>query len=89
MDNNKTETTEIKEGAVFGQAILNAEIGSPLYLQMARHFADEMFKAVNHGRICTPERMAGLYPIFREINVEMDEINLHWREKENRQLNKR
>jgi hypothetical protein len=36
-----------------------------------------MRKAVE-GRICTPERMARLYPIFREINVEMDGINDYW-----------
>lgn len=39
----------------------------------ARNFSDEMYKAIK-GRICTPERMATLYPIFREINEETEEI---------------
>ena len=33
-----------------------------------------MKKAVEYERICTPERMAALYPIFREINAEQEEI---------------
>lgn len=79
MQENNTNQTEIPEtdGKTFADAILNAEFGSPLYHQLARHFADEMYKAIK-GRICTPERMAVLYPIFREINIEMDEINAYW-----------
>jgi len=46
-----------------------------------------MNKAVN-GRICTPERMVLLYPIFREINAEMDEINAET-ERDKRRLERR
>lgn len=79
MKENNTNENEIpeKDGKVFAESILNAEFGSPLYHQLAKHFAVEMDKARN-GRICTPERMALLYPIFREINIEMDEINAYW-----------
>lgn len=79
MNENNTNVEEIPEtdGKIFADAILNTEFGNPLYMQLAKHFSDEMYKALK-GRICTPERMALLYPIFREINIEMDEINTYW-----------
>lgn len=64
-----------KDAKAFAVAITSAKHCDPLYLQLRQHFADEMNKAVK-GRICTPERMAKLYPIFREINLETDEIKL-------------
>ena len=71
---------EIKDAKVFAEAILNAEFGSQLFHKLCGHFADEMYSAIK-GRICTPERMAVLYPIFREINIEMDEIeDCLWKE---------
>lgn len=38
------------------------------------HFGETMAKAMR-GRICTPERMATLYPIFAEIADEVDEAD--------------
>ena len=81
--NNSTEAIEIKDAQAFEAAMNAVEFGSPLYFDLTRHFADEMRKAVSHGRTCTTERMVLLYPIFREINIEMDEINVYW-EKERR-----
>jgi hypothetical protein len=80
MQENNTNVEEIPEkdltdGKLFAEAILNAE--GELYTTLYKHFADEMNKAVK-GRICTPERMALLYPIFREINIEMNEIKTYW-----------
>lgn len=76
------ETNEKPEAEVFAEMIKTVEFGSELYLKLSFHFSDEMRKAVNQGRICTPDRMARLYPIFREINIEMDEIDKHWRKME-------
>jgi hypothetical protein len=39
------------------------------------HFSDVMSKAIK-GCICTPERMAFLYPLFREIAEEKRESEL-------------
>ena len=80
MKENNTNQNEIPEkdltdGKLFADAILNAE--GELYTTLYKHFADEMQKA-SKGRICTPERMAVLYPIFREINIEQDEIKREW-----------
>lgn len=69
---NNPNTADAAE--VFAKAVTTIKDRNPLYYALARHYSDEMFKAVNHGRICTPERMALLYPIFREINLETDEI---------------
>src|SRR4051812_46398158 len=66
------------EGKVFAEAILKAE--GPLHHKLYRHFCEEMRRAVDHGRICSPERMTILYPIFREINLETDDINAFWAE---------
>lgn len=54
---------------------LNAQIARGEYLSgsLWQRFGKEMDRATR-GRICTPERMNFLYPIFREINLEMDEI---------------
>lgn len=87
MKNDSTKdrtqkTNEKPEAEVFAEMITTVEFGSELYLKLASHFSDEMRKAVNQGRICTPERMALLYPIFREINIEMDEIDKYWRKME-------
>jgi hypothetical protein len=68
------------EEQIFAEAISgNVDFISPLQHKLYLHFCEEMRKAVDHGRICTPERMAVLYPIFREINREMDEIDAHWK----------
>jgi hypothetical protein len=75
----KIENTETKDAETFVKAILElaeAKNMTPLYTQLYKHFCDEMRKAVN-GAICTPERMAKLYPIFREINIEAEE-NRKW-----------
>ena len=69
-NNREIPATDSK---TFADSITNADFFSPLYAQLVKHFSDEMHKAVK-GRICTPERMAKLYPIFREINAEMKEI---------------
>ncbi len=70
---------DLTGGETFGRAIKNAE--GNLYHALIRHFTDEMNKAVK-GRIITPDRMEKLYPIFREINIEMDEINTAWHREE-------
>ena len=62
------------EPVVFSQTILSADPRSPLYTELWSLFSDEMRRAVKYGRICTPERMSVLYPIFREINIEQDLI---------------
>lgn len=59
---------------IFSEAIRSFNLPSPLSDVLYKHYTDEMMKAVNHGRICTSERMAILYPIFREINIEQEEI---------------
>ena len=71
---NDTEK-DLTDGKLFADAILKAE--GELYKTLLNHFVSEMDKA-RKGRICTPERMAALYPIFREINIEMNEINAYW-----------
>ena len=77
---------ETKDAKTFAEVVQNVEWASPLCFQLQRHFADEMYKAIE-GRICTPERMALLYPIFREINIEQDEIKREFNamERKNRQ----
>ena len=65
------------DAETFAIAIQSADHGQ-LYRDLYKHFCDEMYKAVKDGRICTPERMAALYPVFREINVEQDEIKVYW-----------
>lgn len=79
MNKNNTNQNEIPkpdsaDGKVFADAILNAE--GKLLSVLTAHFTDEMNKAIE-GRITTPKRMAKLYPIFREINFEMEEI-IYW-----------
>ena len=90
MKEDNTNENEIPEtdGKVFAEAIINADFGSPLYFQLVKHFSAEMDKASN-GRICTPERMAKLYPIFREINLEMDEINAYWDKEDAKEARRR
>lgn len=75
----KNNNTEAASNQAFVSAITSAEFCDPLYMQLVSHFADEMRKAIK-GRICTPERMALLYPIFREINQETDETEAYWRQ---------
>lgn len=70
----ENESTIENQSRVFADAIKLVDIPSPLAMVLVRHFTDEMTKAANEGRICTPERMVKLYPIFREINIEMEEI---------------
>ena len=68
---NRNPDAETKK---FAERLLKAEAGDKQHLALANHFAEEMRKAVE-GRICTPERMIALYPIFREINIEQEEIH--------------
>ncbi len=67
-------TTLAEQTEAFVKAITELPTPSPLALKLFSHFCDEMNAAVEYGRICTPERMAKLYPIFREINMEMDDM---------------
>lgn len=60
------------ETKIFADKLLKAD--QKEHLELATYFTSEMHKAIE-GRICTNERMIALYPIFREINLEMDEIN--------------
>ena len=73
--------TEKPESEVFAETILTVDSSSPLYFQMWRLFCEEMHKAIR-GCIATPERMARLYPIFREINIETEESDKLWAELE-------
>ena len=68
----------MKDTANFGEMYEAAKGDFKLRMKLSQHFMDEMDKA-QEGRICTPERMAALYPIFREINDEQDEIEAYWR----------
>lgn len=63
------------EPGIFADAVATVDRDSPLYKELYALFNREMEKAVKRGRICTPERMALLYPIFREINAEQDEMS--------------
>ena len=62
------------DGKEFSEQMLNTdwEDSPDNYKKLYGLFNSEMQKAVREGRICTPERMAVLYPIFREINDETD-----------------
>ena len=51
-----------------------AETGTTLNLEVVRFFLDELYQAVDHGRIMTRDRMLQLWPIIREINEEQTEI---------------
>lgn len=78
-------TNEIiaKEVEAFTKAVLVMDdYATPLSLLLYEHFCQQMKQAVEHGRICTPERMVLLYPIFREINNESAENERYWREVE-------
>lgn len=72
-DSITPETTLEKDCRIFVDAVKNIDRPSALSMTLYRHFAEEMRKAVDNGCICTPERMASLYPIFREINIEQEE----------------
>lgn len=80
MKKNITKPAEVKPLTAEKFAdILGAAMGdSKLLMQLYLLFNKEMQKAVTKGRICTPGRMAILYPIFREINEETDENDRYW-----------
>jgi hypothetical protein len=65
--------------AEFADALKALELGydAQLLRTVCDTFTREMERA-RLGRICTPERMAKLYPIFREINEEMERIEAEW-----------
>ena len=80
MDNQQETAQKIaKESEVFVKSILDPNCSNALHHELYQHFSSELHKAVK-GRICTPERMALLYPIFREINIEQDEIERYHRQ---------
>ena len=72
-DKAEAESNPDAETGKFIDRVFKAEVGSEERFALARHYTEEMRRAVDHGRICTPERMIALYPIFREINIEQDE----------------
>ena len=84
-----TNQTIEKEAEAFAAAITSLEAGSPLYSKLYLHFSEEMRKAVDHGCICTPERMAKLYPIFREINMEQEDSQKYWEDWERKDRQRR
>ncbi len=69
------------DSEAFVLALNNAEFMSPLYIQLCRRFGHEMDKAIK-GRILTPGRMIALCPIFREINIETDELDAEYQKEE-------
>lgn len=74
----------VLDGEAFALALEKAESSLPLMSSLKELFSSEMEKAIFRGRILMPERMAKLYPIFREINIELSEIdaeNLYWKQK--------
>lgn len=90
---NEIPEKGLTDGKLFAEAILNAK--GELYKTLYLHFSEEMNKALK-GRICTPERMAKLYPMFREINIETEEINAfadaedrRFQRQERKQLNRK
>jgi hypothetical protein len=65
--------------ADFATAFDTAKGDREMEMKLYYLFNEEMRKAIR-GRICTRDRMAKLYPIFREINIETDEIEREWAE---------
>lgn len=65
------KTNKPTDSKAFTEAILSLDKSSIQYRELWYEFGKEMRKATE-GRIATPERMAILYPIFREINEEQD-----------------
>ena len=64
----------------FVETILSEEVASPRYTELWHHYGKLMRRAVREGRTATPERMAKLYPIFREICDELDEMDAFYAE---------
>lgn len=52
--------------------------------RMYQHFNDVFRYVSRRGRICTPERMAQLYPVLREIYDEAVEIEEYWAKRRKR-----
>ena len=69
---NITGMTETMKPKDFEKAITRTAFMSDVYRDLVKAFCFEMHNALT-GRICTRERMAKLYPIFREINIEQEE----------------
>lgn len=76
---SNTPAAEPIEADLFGKLVLN-RTDDASYWALAKLFNEELRRAVDHGRICTPERMAILYPILRDINIEQEEIQRIWDE---------
>lgn len=65
----------------FQRALRNADDDAEM--QLKQYFTRVMRFAVDEGRILDPERMARLYPIFKEVCDEIEEIEAYWSNVEN------
>lgn len=79
----------MNEALAFQTAIVAAKDDVRLRSALSEFFIKELYKAIDKGRICVPERMAVLYPIIREINDETDAVEMYWQRFENKKTNQK